>query len=266
MKKLFSAFLAVSMLCVSCNAFAAGSISSVSGSRNGKDAVVSNYSSKTSMPGFRTGDTITFNLSGLTTDEVVTLISAACDSSGAIADVSDDSVQYINQYDVSASSKTIEYRVRNLDAGIYALLMNDGSGTIAKFYYKVGDIDVKMVPADGTPYRVYAFDTNRNPVDPVVTPDKVATYSIGFIAQASVDSADVAFSDLGATPGFTITKGGNSYSEGFSGASLDALEIFVANHEVAGSFTAVYGVTVYNIPDGQQTGWSATAVADTPAN
>ena len=114
MKKAISLFLVLSVLCFATSAMAAIGNSGVTGSRNSVTTMPSDNSA--SMPGFRPGDTISFNVTGLTADNELTLISYKM---GSESNCSDSTVQYINQYTLTGTTQSVSYTIRNQASGIY---------------------------------------------------------------------------------------------------------------------------------------------------
>ena len=250
MKKLISAFLAVGMLAFAASAASAATVASVTGGRNGQTGYVTSFSNKSSMPCFRPGDTINFTVSAVTSGNELTVISAKCNDSGGAGALSDSTVQYINQYTLSGSSQPVSYKVRDLEDGIYLVKINDSVGTVATFYYKVGDPSVELIiqsgASAGTPYVAYQH---------------AGGWSVGFVGQVNMSSPDISLADVGATPGFEVTNGSVTKTYGVDGSDLDDFvdDVMGAN-EITGAWSVTYGMTMYNVP--AQNSVTAEAVID----
>ena len=272
MRKAISLFLAASVLCLATSAMAAPSVSSVTGDRNGVNSLPT--SSSAAMSCFVPGGTINFDVSGVTSERELTVISYKDGSEGSL---SDSNVQYINQYTLTDTltdtSKHISYTIRDLPYGRYVLKINDSSGTVATFYYKVGDAEVVLLTDElggyvdgdyGTPYLTGLADDG--------------TYSIGFLGRVTIGSSEISLADLGAHPGFLIKEGsGTAKRYGFgldtrssngdtdagsnnlakTIANLDAMEITSDS-----SYSFIYGLTMYNVTSGRQNNITAQAVLD----
>ena len=264
MRKAVSLFLAAAVLCLSTSAMAsptAGSITSTV--RNGDTSMPSSASSTSTMPCFRPGDTITFNVSSLTSGEQLTVISYKEGSSA-----SDSTVQYINQYTVSGD-QTVSYTIRSQASGVYKLVFNGSVNGTANFYYKVGNATMKIINGNGngggsyvvngpgSPYRIYQDPVSDN-------------YSVGFIGKVTIDSGDISLMDIDANPGFEITEsGGKTHKYNFgsgvnSGKTVANLnDLRGSGIEVSGSYSFIYGLTLYNITGSTSTSrFTATAVLD----
>jgi len=255
--------LLFSMTCVSA--------ATISGGRNFSSVVdPTTFSDVSSLPMFRTGDTITFNLSALKVGNLITVLSAKCANDGQIDEISDSNLQYINQYTLDNTSKSFSYVIKDIEDGIYALLMNDGDGNITRFYYRVGSIELKMRSASkewtdsAAPYFILAFDANGNNIG-VGENASADHYSIGFIGKATISSKTGSLKDIGATPGFEFTdsKANVTKRYGFTTDELTALETFFKNNEINGTLSVIFGTTMYNVPALNLSSITATAVADT---
>lgn len=220
MKKLISVLLAVSTLALSTSAFAAPAVSD----RNPAATTLADNSTDT-LPCFRNGDTVTFNLTGLTGPQL-TLISSKV---GATA--GNDTIQYINQYTVSGGAQSVTYKVRELTDGTYNILIKDGDAAVVDYFYTVANPSVALLKAsaDATDY-VVAKNANNDQA---------------FAAVASVEGAN--FTASGVTSvGFTLTDGTkNATSATLSAATLDSIA-----SEVNGKLNVVYGITVKGVANG----------------
>lgn len=256
MRKAISLVFAMVVLCFATSAMAQPTVDSESVVGRNADVGDSNTTTfyigvatptrGTVMPGFRPGDTINFTVKNITNSKELTVISYKMGTTP-----SDLTVQYINQYTISGN-QPISYKIRDLASGIYCLKMTDSNdGNVATFYYKVGDVSVDMIRygsnAKGTPYVMESFDGGNY-------------YSIGFIGKATIDSADVGFGDIGANVGFTFSDNTGGTGQGpmhgevrtKSGSDLDDYFNGLIGRnpsiELNGSFSVIYGVTVFNVP------------------
>ncbi len=265
MRKVISLFLAVAVLCLSTSAMAAPTAGTVSGMRKStNNTLQGSESSTSSMPCFRPGDTISFSVGSVVSGEELTVISY---KNGETPD--DTTVQYINQYTLSSSSQSISYTIRNLDSGVYMLKFTGSTSGSATFYYKIGNATVQVLDNDdkdgngkGTFVTGYGDPYIMKQMDGVG-----GTWSIGFIGKVTVDSADVTLSDIGATPGFEITNGSKTHSYGFGQTgqkTVANLESVTGNAklEISGSYSFIYGLTLYDVPNGTENSYTAQAVVD----
>lgn len=274
MRKAISLFLAAAVLCLSTSALAAVGTENVDGMRNSEDTLYSGYSGGSArslnMPGFRPGDTISFDVTGVTNGNEMTLI---CYKYGAESDGLDNSeVIYINQYTLTASSlEDIRYKIpASAASGIYKVVINDSSNPVANFYFKVGTATVGVLNGDGSGNT----STNRSADfiagsgSPYIIKKIGDTYSVGFVGKVTIESGDIRLQDIGANPGFAITQGSTTKKYGFgtningvnnTGKTVAGLDNLI---EVGGSYSVIYGVTMYNVPDGSQNSITAQAVLD----
>lgn len=267
MRKLVSTLIAVCAVAVNVNTFAAPTPGDlVNSSRNGKTELVNTTLALADLPTFRANDIIKFDVSGLRSGKHFTLISYKVDEK----DLTNNSVQYINQYTLTGDSHTIEYRVRDISEGIYQITLNansDEPDDVATFYYKVGTPKVELIPAEEGKYYI-RFQDNKN-----------GTFSVAFVAKATIGTADVSFSEAGvASFGLDVNLGKDSSgndvirTEKFEGSIDEIVTKFLEtnkdNIEINGSYTIYYGLTVYNIPN-EETAASIKAtpvIYDTVAN
>lgn len=248
MKKAISLFLAASVLCLTTSALAdigTGTVTRTGGDiYNGKTALQSDYNNKSEMPAFRPGDTINFDVTGVTSGKELTVISYkyGAESDGLV----DGEVQYINQYTLASASQPISYKIREQASGVYKIVFNDTVNTVATFYYKVGNATARMLnkggQTAGTPYLSLQDDNN--------------TWSIGFLAKVNIDSADISLADIGAHPGFTVTEtGGQTKTYAFGlGTNQTSKTVaglqdtgFNETAEVSGGYSFIYGLTIYHV-------------------
>ena len=259
MRKLVSTLIAVCAMAVNVNTFAAPTPGNfLNSSRNEKTGLVNTTNALADLPTFRANDIIKFNVSGLKSGKQFTLISYKVDEE----DLTNSSVQYINQYTLTGDNHTIEYRVRDISDGIYQITLNANSGEtddVATFYYKVGTPKVEIIPAEEGKYYTKLQD-NKN-----------GTLSVAFVAKATIGTVDVSFSEAGvASFGLDVNLGKDSSgndvirTEKFEGSINEIVTKFLetneANIEINGSYTIYYGLTVYNIPDEE----AATSIKATP--
>lgn len=258
MRKAISLFLAASVLCLSTSAMAAPGTSAVTGSRNSTTTMPTSTGS--SMPCFKPGTTITFNVTNLTIGDEVTLITYKNGDTP-----SNSTVQYINQYTAEATTQGISYTIRSgLPQGIYELEIN-GGGTVSKFYYKVGDATVVALHNSNRDGRTSGGTFNTGYGNPyIIKQAENGTWSVGFVGKVTVGSGEITLSDLGANPGFAIKEGANTkkYGYGVGGnKAVSALE-GTTKYEVNGSYSFIYGLTMYNVENGHQNSITAEAVLD----
>ena len=264
MRKAISLFLAASVLAFATTAMAAptqsGSVTGTPGVRNSV-TTFGNAANAASMPCFRPGDTINFTLGNLTDGEL-TLITYKDGSAGSL---SDSNVQYINQYTISGSTtQAVNYTIRTQDSGVYVIKANDASGTVATFYYKIGNAAMYTVNGNGEGSGSFGAENASGSPYILHYDAPSGTYSIGFIGKAVIDSGSVSLADIGAHPGFAITHGGTTKNYGFGlGSNSGNAVSDLSSYEISGSYSYIYGITVKGITSGQQTGWTAQAVLDT---
>ena len=273
MRKAISLFLAAAVLCLSTSALADVGTTNVANSKNGQTTLNSTYAGSggrtATMPGFRPGDTISFDVTGVTNGNEMTLI---CYKYGAESGGLDNSeVIYINQYTLTKISKDISYKIpASAESGIYKVVINDSSNPVANFYFKVGTATVSVLNGNGrgnVDGNRTNFVTGTEKGGPYILKKIGDTYSVGFVGKVTVPSGDIRLQDIGANPGFAITDGTTTKQYGFGinvdGVTLKSvagLDSTVA--EVNGSYSIIYGVTMYNVPDGSQNLIKAQAVLD----
>ena len=244
MKKIVLVLCTVMALCSAGSALAVTVTpdNTVNGSRNSNTKLVTDSASTDSMPCFRAGDTLNFDISKLTVGNTLTIISYKLNS-----EIGNRTVQYIDQRDITAAGDKIAYKIRDIDDGIYLIALNDESGTIAKLYYKVGTPKFNVITNnDGNNYvAIKEFDGG----------DGNKLYSIGFAAKAEIGSTDVSFTDAGVkTFGFVFSDGTKSASRSLSDEKMAALQteinekIKAKSAEITGLYSIYYFDTVYNVP------------------
>ena len=247
MKKLISVLLTVCAIAANTSALAdtdSPSAGNLDNSRNSIQAL--STTEEGSLPGFRPGDILKFDVSNVTSGKQLTLISYKY---GDNMELGNNTVQYINQYTLDADSKTIEYKVRDIQEGIYNIVINANDGSkVATFYYKVGNPKLDIIKGTDSTY----FKSQQN---------SDGTYSIAFVASATLGSNEVSFGDTGIeTLGITVKQGENSAKSAFSKNIDDVIKDYWTNLETEGSLTFYYGLTVYNVPEREINNITAEAV------
>lgn len=248
MKKLISVLLTVCAIAANTSALAdtvSPSAGELDNSRN--NIQILSTTEEGSLPGFRPGDTLKFNVSNVTSGKQLTLISYKY---GDNMELGNNTVQYINQYTLDANSKTIEYKVRDIQEGIYNIVINANDGSkVATFYYKVGNPKVNIV----TPGETSTYYKSQKNAD--------GTYSIAFIGSATLGSNEVSFGDTGIeTLGITVKHDKGSATSAFSKNIDDVIKVYWDSLETEGSLTFYYGLTVYNVPEAEINNITAEAV------
>ena len=270
MKKAISLFLVLSVLSLATCAMAAPTVDN-GGVSNGSVSYgrtttfftgdVTGAGRTTPMPGFRPGEQIVFTAKTLTPGAQLTVISYKCENLSSGITLSDSNVQYINQYTISGNQE-VRYTIRNTGAGIYCLKMNDAAyEDVATFYYKVGDVSTEMIPSDGTPYTKVDYHDG--------------TYSIGFIGKATISgSTNVALGDIVSGVGFTFTAPttGTDVNSNVNGATRTIAASDIDTYfndlidsgdiELNGSYSVIYGMTIFHVPSVYKDSITATAVVN----
>lgn len=215
MKKLISVLLAVSALALSTSAFAAPAVSD----RNPAATTLADAATDT-LPCFRNGDTVTFQLTDLTGAQL-TLISSKV---GATADNS--TIQYINQYTVSEGAATVTYKIRALTDGTYNILIKDGDAAVVDYFYTVANPAVApaKISADGADYIIMQNGQ-----------------TVFYAAFASVEGAN--FTESG------VTSVGFTFNEKAAPDTLSAAELDAMIGEVSGKVNVVYGIQMNGVED-----------------
>lgn len=243
MKRAISILLAVATMAFATSAMAATTVGTVTGSKNYTTFVTSN--SSTTMPCFNPGNTVTFTLTdtGLSAGDQITLITYKY----AVSPTYDNTtVQYINQYTATGTTQDVEYVVRDLAAGIYQLDIKAGDSDVKTVFYKIGtavaavipNADASKRPGNTTAYRVLQTGPSE--------------YSIGFVGKVTIDSADINLLEMGLKPGFEISNGSKTNTYKFETGTNSLKTVSAAQEsdgvEIGGSYSFVYGMTVYNVP------------------
>ena len=238
MKKFISATIAVMLAIGTTSIFAATSDGTLGAdSRNGIGTFQCVETSTDSMPGFRAGDVIQFDVKELTEDNYLTVVSYKL---GDNVTLSNATIQYVNQYMIDDESKTIEYVIReNTAEGIYKLAINgNDKSSVINFYYKIGNPKVSMIFGDGTSYVVKDEYTTGG----------VKKYAVGFVAKAVLGSNEVSFEDVGVKElGFTFTANGIKVTQKLTEAQFSAIKEATKYAETDGGVAFVYGVTIYGM-------------------
>lgn len=247
MKKAISLFLAVSVLCFATSAMAI-STNTLTGKKSGADEMPT--TSGGSMPYFRNGDTISFNVSDVSSGKELTLISYKDDDTSA--------VQYINQYTLSSLSEPISYTIPDTAAtGTYVIKINDEENTAAEFYYKVGNIKAELITNRNASTNTGTIVTGQG--DPymiqlITEGEYNGKYSVAFLGKVTIaDANGLTLSDLDATPGFEVEnistnrKTTSKFGIG-ENPSVSALQGTMRNAEVGGDCWFVYALTIYSVP------------------
>ena len=238
MRKLVSVILAVASIVCTTSSLAASSTGALaSDSRNDITVMETDQASKTTMPAFKGGDRIKFDVSTLTNGNFLSIISYKYNKP---EDLSDATIQYIDQYTISQDTQTVEYIVRdNTEDGIYKLSFsgNDES-EIVDFYYKVGNPVVAMMPNGNLNY----WNMKKHTIG------GTEYYAVGYVAKAVIGSNDVSFTDLGIKNfGFKFTVDGKEVTATLTQEQFDAIGKAQGYFETAGKVAFIYGVTMYGI-------------------
>jgi len=238
MKKLISSALAVAAIVCATSSLAATSDGTLgSESRNDVTALQKVDTETSSMPGFRGGDVISFNVGNLISGNNLTIISYKLNNEDSLNNAT---IQYINQYEIDEVTKNVEYVVRdNVEDGIYKLSLNGNDNSeVINFYYKVGNPEFSVVPGDGTSYKkIESYQSGGQ-----------TKYAVGFVAKAVLGSNDVSFPDVGVSElGFTFTANGTTITQKLTQEPFDAIAEAQKYIESDGGIAFVYGVTVYGI-------------------
>jgi hypothetical protein len=128
------ALVAITALTMALSAAAAyAAVDSVTGGSYG-GSVQTDSAAQTNMLAVQNGDTINIAVTGVSSNSDVTLLSYK------VGDTIDSTtIQYVDQYAVTGNSLDISFKVRDLDVGVYKLVVNDGTtGSAKTYYYKVG--------------------------------------------------------------------------------------------------------------------------------
>lgn len=191
------------------------------------------YKDKDSLPAFRAGDVLQFDISELTASKELILISHKYN-----ADLSDSTVQYLNQYTIDAASMTINYKIRDIEDGIYKIVLNGNDGlNIANFYYKVGNPTISIVKG------------NDDTTDYYLSKEYDGTYSVAFVAKVTMDTADVTLQDTGIeTVGLEFNLKDASGKKVYKDLSSTQISNLLYGDEIGGTVSFYYGLTMYKIP------------------
>ncbi|MBR4173096.1 MAG: hypothetical protein IKR46_01850 [Clostridia bacterium] len=273
MKKVISLLLAIATLSFATSAMAAVGTNNLSGYRNYSAVTLADTSSTATMPGFRPGDTVEFEVTGANVGDDITLVTYVLDE-----ELTDATVQYINQYTADSNGKaTVTYKVREgLPSGIYQIDIKAGSQATKTVYYKIGDVAAKMIAESNinNSDQITGAQALNKSAGPVKIENNGGKYTIGFLGKVTVSSADVSLAEIGAKPGFTITGNGKTKSYNFReginatrtpGETLAQDAVAAADIEIDGEYSFVYAMTIYNISnESVANGFTATALTDAP--
>ncbi len=246
MKKVIA--LLMSCIVMSASVASAATMGNLQHAASGVNKEISTTNDKTLMPCFRAGDTIKFELTGLTAGKSVTLISGLVSANGAYAD---DNVQYINQYDNVAETATVEYKVRADHEGIYNIKINDGVNEAQTFYYMVADPVFETLSAAGGAANTYYVKSG--PFD--------GSYNLGFVGTVKLGTTDVSLIDAGVmNVGFKISEVGTNAADGVyyglieNGTATEAQTNFLSgklDNSVVESTEIIYyyGIEINGVPE-----------------
>lgn len=234
MKKAISILVAAAAL-----AFATSAMAAVGGttttSRNSNSTFPT---SAASMPSFRVGDTLTITATDLASGNELTVLSY---KDGA--EKSDSTIQYIEQYTLDNTTKSISFTIRDKATGLYHLQLNDGENPV-DFYYTIGKVTAELVTQTN--------DASNS--DAYYAKEYDGTWSVGFVGKITVDGGVP--SDFAVNPGFHMTEGANEQTYHLNSAPADG------DYEVNGTSTYLYGFTMYKITSGHQGLIEADAVSE----
>lgn len=194
------------------------------------------------MPSFRAGDVLKFNVSGLTNGRQLTIISYKVNG-----EIGNDTVQYIDQRTINASSNVVEYKIRDINDGIYCVAIKDENDTAAyKLYYKVGTPKFEVIKgSENTDYYVKTEKT---------TDDGTVVYSVGYLAAAQFKTNELSLDDYGINGfGFRYSLDGVDVDVAPTLEQLEALKAQINElkdkTEGAGEFSFHYINTIKNVPE-----------------
>lgn len=251
MKKI--ALVLCAMMTLSCmnSVFAATVSDTTTSSRNTTESFAT--VSTDSMPSFRAGDTLSFNVSGLAEGTQLTIISYKVNG----GEIGNDTVQYIDQRTIKSDTDKVEYKIRDINDGIYCVAVKDGNSSAYTLYYKVGTPKVEVIKGAGnTDY--YVTEENKDANGNTV-------YSVGYLAAASFKTDELSLEDYG------ISGFGFRYSlEGYEDADVAPTEAqvnelkkqideWINGNEVQGEFSFYYINTIKNVPAGDEGNITAKA-------
>ena len=274
MRKAISILLAIAALSFGTSAFA---LNITNNSLTGYEGSVANFAGDddVAMPCFRPGDTVHFTVGALSAETELMVLTYKYDYNSATT-LSDSTVQYINQYTATANTYNVDYVVRDLDAGVYKLelraLNADGSyHNLQDFYYTVAKVTAESVTQATDPMNTsawYVFDSSDG------------KYSIGYLGKVTLEagnandevSGNVTLTEAGAAPGFSIKDSdiGNSSAKSYKFGSGDNQAVSALmdpayeydKYELNGTYTYVYGVTMYDVPSAKVGKIIATPITD----
>lgn len=259
MKKLIAFLMAGSMLAASSTVLAAntygGALEDGYTGRNENTSLVSSVDNTTLMPCFRAGDVLKFDITGLTQNNTLTLISYKASAQS----LSNTNIQYINEYKLTGTTQEVTYTIRDNDQGIYKLAFNDGTGDVATFFYKVATPVFATLEGENGEQYVAKSDA--------YTVDGVASYTIGFVGTVKIGTEDgITLKDAGVNNlGFKITANGKALTFGLlDQADGDTTEeegfLSAAGDIEASEIIYYYGVEMAGVPGTETENIDAEAV------
>lgn len=213
MKKLAALLISVLVMSFPLTA-TASSIEGFTGTSHNDNLKLASTNVVEVMPCFRAGDLLSFEITDLTKDDSVTLISSKVSANGVYAD---NVVQYINQYDFVGETQEIKFKIRDNQEGIYELKITDRNGSI-NFYYMVA------TPVFGT----MKGGTQAEPTNYRVIGDRYVVghqgrHNIGFVGTVEVGTDEVSLAQAGIENiGFTITIDGITKTHSLISDDADA--------------------------------------------
>ena len=244
MKKIALVLCAVMTFSCMNSVFAATTSTDAADSRN--DTTIFTENKNGDMPSFRAGDTLSFDVSNLATGTQLTVISYKVSG-----EIGNDTVQYIDQRTIDEAQDTVQYKIRDIEDGIYCVSVKDGNDDAAyTLYYKVGTPKYEVVK--NTDEATNA-DTNYY-VKVEKTTDTGTVYSVGYLGKAHFKTDELAFDDYGIN-GFGFRYSIEGYEDmDVAPTSAQAAELqkqiseLMEKHEGTGEFDFYYINTISNVP------------------
>lgn len=245
MKKIALVLCAVMTFSCMNSVFAAATSTDATNSRNTTKIFTQNKNE--AMPSFRAGDTLSFNVSNLATGTQLTVISYKVSG-----EIGNNTVQYIDQRTIDEAHDTVQYKIRDIEDGIYCVSVKDGNDNEAyTLYYKVGT--PKYAVVKGTDENTNAATDYYVKVEK--TTDTGTVYSVGYLGKAHFKTDDLAFDDYGIN-GFGFKYSIVGYEDMYvAPTSAQAAELqkqiseLMEKHEGTGEFDFYYINTISNVPD-----------------
>ncbi len=245
MKKIALVLCAVMTFSCMNSVFAAATSTDATNSRNTTKIFTQNKNGD--MPSFRAGDTLSFDVSGLATGTQLTVISYKVSG-----EIGNDTVQYIDQRTIGNTQDTVQYKIRDIEDGIYCVSVKDGNDDAAyTLYYKVGTPKYEVVK--GTDEAASAATDYYVKVER--TTETGTVYSVGYLGKAHFKTDELAFDDYG-IKGFGFKYSIDGYEDmDVAPTSAQAAELqkqiseFMQKHEGTGEFDFYYINTINNVPN-----------------